>query len=100
MISFILDLPKLSEAQQLHLEESLLKVPKVDAFALDDGSGNFSITTESSNRVLRDAVATLFSWASAYPGMTIKMKVVCSDEKSMILGKHSPNDIIYFLASC
>lgn len=99
MITFTLDLPKLSESQQIQLEEALLKVPRVDALALDDGSGRFSITTAEDNRVLRDTVAALYGWASGHPGMVMQMKVVCP-EKEVTLGKHSPNDVIYFLSTC
>ena len=100
MITFTLSLPPLSDEQKISLEEALLKVPRVDAFALGDGSGDFSLTTEESNSVLRDTVAALYGWASDFPGLVMQMKVVCSEEKAMVLGKHSPNDVIHFLASC
>ncbi len=100
MITFTLDLPELSASQQIQLEEALLKVPRVDAFALNDGSGNVSITAVEDNRVLRDAVAALYGWASDHPGMIMQMKVVCPDDRAMTLGKHSPNDVIQLLASC
>jgi len=99
MITFTLELPKLTDEQQIQLEEVLLKVPRVDAFALDDGSGHFSITTEEENSVLRDAVAALYGWASEYAGMVMQMTVVCGEKRAM-LGKHSPNDIIHFLTTC
>ena len=100
MIAFILELPQLSEEQQLQLEEVLLKIPKVDAFAMDDDTGNFSIAAEADNKVMRDLVAALYGWGSEYPGILMHMKAVCSEEKAFVLGKHSPNDIIHFLSSC
>ena len=100
MITFTLDLPRLSDSQQLQLEEALLKVPKVDALALNDDSGDFVITLAKDNAGLRDAVAALYGWASSYPGLLAQMRVRCPQDKEMELGKHSPNDIIYFLAAC
>jgi hypothetical protein len=49
---------------------------------------------------LRDLAAALYGWASDYPGMALQMKAVCPEGKSMTLGKHSPNDLIHFLATC
>jgi hypothetical protein len=100
MITFALALPPLSDKQQLQLEETLLKVPHVDAFALNRGTGKFEITVENMNEVLRDAVAAIYGWASEHPGLLMHMKVVCTNGAEMLLGTHSPNDIIHFLATC
>ena len=100
MIAFTLELPELTEEQQLQLEEVLLKIPHVDAFASDDGSGNFSVSADSDNKVLRDMVAALYGWASDHPGVLMQMKAVCSDHQAVVLGKHSPNDVIHFLTTC
>jgi hypothetical protein len=98
MISFTLRLPRLSADQQLQLEETLLRVPRVDAFALDEHTGFFEITTAV--ETLSDMVASLYSWASDYAGMLLQASVRCADREPMILGKHSPNDIIHYLATC
>jgi len=98
MITFALNLPKITESQQLQLEEALLKVPKVDALVVEDGK--FSITAGDDEQALRDAVAALYGWASSFAGLLMHMQVQCPNQKSMLLGSHSPNDVIYFLASC
>ncbi len=97
MITFVLELPKLAPEKQIQLEDVLLKIPRVDAFAQDDG--DFSITAENTNIVLRDLVAAIYGWASDHPGMALQMKVVCP-KGEMVLGKHSPNDVIHFLSTC
>jgi len=98
MIAFSLQLPKLSETQRFRLEEALLKVPRVDAFGLDEETEHFAIT--AAEDTLRDMVASLYSWASEYAGMLLQTAVTCGDRDAMILGKHSPNDIIHYLAAC
>ena len=98
MITFTLELPRLAPEKQIQLEDVLLKIPRVDALAQADDS--FSITSENENTVLRDLAAALYGWASDYPGMALQMKAVCPEGKSMTLGKHSPNDLIHFLATC
>jgi len=98
MITFTLTLPDLTDEQQLTLEETLLKLPQVDAMALDNG--DFSVTTTRENTVLRGLAAVLYSWASNYAGMLRGMNVVCEDGKTLSLIKHSPNDVIHFLATC
>ncbi len=100
MIAFTLNLPNLTEEQQMGLEEALLKVPRVDAFALEDASGAFSVTAEADNKVLRDLVAALYAWASDYPGLLMTLKATCINGSEMLLGKHSPNDVIHFLSTC
>jgi len=99
MITFTLDLPKLAEPLLLQLEESLLKVPGVEAFALQDESGNFSVTADKETDALRGAVLAIYGWAAEHPSVLARMKVVCG-EKERLLVKSSPNDIIYFLADC
>ena len=98
MITFTLTLPTLTDEQQLALEETLLRLPQVDAIALE--SGDFSITAAKENEVLRGLVAALYSWASNYAGMLRQMNIVCGDERSLTLIRHSPNDVIHFLALC
>jgi len=98
MIAFTIQLPNLSETQRFQLEEALLKVPRVDAFSMDQDTGFFSVTTAEDT--LRDMVATLYSWASNYAGMLLQTAVACNDRDAMVLGKHSPNDIIHYLAAC
>ena len=101
MITFTLILPALTDKQQIMqimLEEMLLKLPQVDAMALDNG--DFSITTARENKELRGLVAVLYSWASNDTGMLQGMNVVCEDGKTLPIIKHSPNDVIYFLATC
>lgn len=99
MIIFTLDLPKLAEPLQLQLEESLLNAPGVEAFVLDDQSGNFSVTAENKADALREAVLAIYGWAADHPSVQGQMKVVC-DGKERLLVKSSPNDLIYFLANC
>ncbi len=99
MITFMLDLPKLAEPLQLQLEEALLKVPGAEAFALDDRSGNFSVTADKNTDALREAVLAIYGWAAEHPSVLAQMKVVCGG-KERLLVKKSPNDIIYFLADC
>ena len=98
MITFTLQLPPLTEEQQFQLEEALLKVPRVDAFGVEPESGFFVVTT--AKETLHDMAATLYSWASNYTGMLLLTAVACNDRAPMILGKHSPNDVIHYLASC
>ena len=98
MITFALDLPKLTESQRLQLEEALLKVPKVDA--LTNSDGKIIVTVGDGEQALRDAVAAIYGWASSFAGLLLQMKVNCQSQKSMLLGAHSPNDVIYFLTSC
>ncbi len=98
MITFTLQLPPLSDDQQFQLEEALLKVPRVDAFGMDAGTGLFTVS--AAKETLRDLVATLYGWASNYPGMLLQTAVACGEEDAMILGKHSPNDMIHYLAGC
>lgn len=99
MITFTLDLPKLAEARRLQLEEALLKVPGADAFAMNDGSGQFSVTVDKNDAVLRETVLAIYGWAAEHPAALAQTKVVCG-EKERLLVKSSPNDIIYFLADC
>ena len=98
MITFTLHLPPLTEAQQLALEEALFKIPQVDAMGLNAAGEAFQVT--ASQDVLRDMVATLYSWASQYPGMLLQSVAQCPQKASMVLGKHSPNDLIHYLATC
>ncbi len=98
MITFTLHLPPLTEAQQFALEEALLKIPRVDALGLNAAGEALQVT--ASQDVLRDMVATLYSWASQYPGMLLRSVAQCPSKASMILGKHSPNDLIHYLATC
>ena len=98
MITFTLRLPRLSAEQQFQLEEALLKVPRVDAFSMDDATGYFEITTAKDT--LRDMAAALYSWASEYAGMLLQAEVVCDEREPMLLGRHSPNDLIHYLATC
>lgn len=98
MISFTIQLPRLSETQRFQLEEALLKAPRVDAFSMDEDTGRFAITTAED--ALRDMVAALYGWASDYAGMLLQTAVACGDRETMVLGKHSPNDIIHYLAAC
>jgi hypothetical protein len=100
MIAFTLNLPDLTEEQRLGLEEVLLKIPRVDAFALEDTSGDFSVTADADNKVLRDLVAALYGWASDYPGLLMALKATCSGGSEMLVGTHSPNDVIHFLSTC
>ncbi len=97
MLTFTLHIPKLTEEQQIQLEETLLKVPQVDAFVLTE-AGDVEIT--SGKETLRDMAAALYSWASNYTGMLLSASVSCQGKEPMVLGKHSPNEMIHYLVTC
>lgn len=98
MQTFTLHLPQLTQEQQFGLEEALLKVPQVDAMAQDGEATAFQVT--AADGTLRDAVAALYGWGSQYQGMLLRMTVSCDDRDPMLLGRHSPNDVIHYLATC
>ncbi len=97
MLTFTLHIPKLTEEQQIQLEEALLKVPRVDALVLSE-AGEVEVTSEEAT--LRDMAAALYSWASKYTGMLFKTSVSCGEKEPMVLGKYSPNEIIHYLVAC
>ena len=97
MITFKLSIPRLSTEQKLQLEETLLKVPQVDALALDDGTASFEIT--ASKAALRDMVSALYGWGAEHPPVLRFIQAVCG-ESALVLGQKSPNQIIHFLSLC
>lgn len=97
MITFTLSIPRLSSEQKLQLEEALLKVPQVDALALDDGTASFEIT--ASKDALRDMVLAVYGWGSEHPPVLRFIQTVCG-ESALLLGEKSPNQIIHFLSLC
>ncbi|RUA16029.1 MAG: hypothetical protein DSY55_04930 [Clostridia bacterium] len=97
MTTFTLSIPRLSSEQKLQLEETLLKVPLVDALDLDDGTASFEITAPTD--ALRDMVSALYGWGSEHSPVLRFIQAVCG-ENALVLGEKSPNQIIHFLSLC
>ena len=97
MITFTLSLPKISSDQRLLLEKTLLSVAKVDALPLADGTGDFAVTTTKD--ALRDMVSALYGWSARRPAVHRLARAICG-EKTLVLGKTSPNEVIHFLTLC
>ena len=95
MRTFTLHLPPLTEDQQIQLEETLLKIPQADTLA--QGDENLQVTAE--DVTLRDLVAAIYAWGSQHAGMLLRVSVSREGHDPMVLGRHSPNEIMHYLTA-